>query len=101
MSVRIQFDWDPVKARTNYAKHGVSFNQALTVFSDPLALSVLDRSSPTPEERWITIGQASLGNILVVVHTHVEVDETTIHIRLISARRATRNEQRQYENEQH
>jgi uncharacterized DUF497 family protein len=99
MSLRVHFDWDPNQARANLAKHGVSFEQAMAVFSDPLALSVPDKLAPVTEERWITIGQASPQALLVVVHTHVELDGDTALVRIISARKATRNEKRQYENE--
>ena len=93
------FEWDPVKAVANLAKHGVSVDEAMAVFADPLALSVLDRTAPAGEERWITMGVAGLAGLLLVVHTHIEFDATTAIIRIISARRPTRNERKQYENE--
>ncbi|HEY3800764.1 MAG TPA: BrnT family toxin [Caulobacteraceae bacterium] len=92
---RIEFDWDPRKAQSNLAKHGVSFEAAMGVFADPLALSRLD--DEPGEERWITLGLASAGRLLLVVHTHIEHSDDRIAIRIISARPATRREARQYE----
>jgi uncharacterized DUF497 family protein len=66
--MRIDFDWDPGKAASNMAKHGVAFEEAMTVFRDPFARSILDPGSPE-EERWVTIGETATGNLLVVVHT--------------------------------
>jgi len=94
---RIEFDWDPAKARSNRAKHGVSFEEAMGVFADPLALSRLDDDPAAGEERWITLGMAAAGRLLLVVHTHIEQSGDRIAVRIISARRATRHETRQYE----
>ena len=99
MQDQILFEWDPAKAAANLARHGVSFEQAMAVFADRLALSVLDPMVPTDEGRWITIGAAGPAGLLLVVHTHSEVDAMTTIVRIISARRPTRNERRQYENE--
>jgi uncharacterized DUF497 family protein len=92
--VRIDFDWDPTKAASNATKHSVTFEEAMTVFSDPLARSILDHSAN--EERWITLGETSTGNLLVVVHTWAELDPDRAAVRIISARRPTANEARQY-----
>jgi uncharacterized protein len=94
--VRIDFDWDLAKAATNVAKHGVTFEDAMPVFRDPLARSILDRDHGADEERWVTLGAASAGHLLVVVHTWTEVDPDRIIVRIISARRPTPNEARQY-----
>jgi uncharacterized DUF497 family protein len=96
---RFEFDWDPAKAASNLAKHGVSFEDAMGVFLDPLALSLLDDAHGATEERWVTIGLSRGTNLLVVVHTHVEIDDDRIHIRIISARKPTKREKRQYEQE--
>ncbi len=56
MPARFEFDWDPAKAAANLVKHNVSFEDALLVFADPLALSRLDDPTEANEERWITIG---------------------------------------------
>jgi uncharacterized protein len=91
-----EFDWDPEKARRNVAKHGVRFEEAMVVFLDPLAVTVFDNDHSDSEERWATIGMTLAGRLLVVVHTHAEIDETTVAIRIISARAATKREARQY-----
>ena len=69
------------------------------VFVDPLASSVVDPASPPGEERWVTIGLNLAQRLLVVVHTHVEVTDDIVIIRIISARKATKNERKQYEQE--
>ena len=96
--MRIDFDWDPAKAASNAAKHGVTFEEAMTVFRDPLARSVLDPDE-AGEERWVTLGEAATGNLLVVVHTWADIDADRSAVRIISARLPTRNEARQYREE--
>ena len=91
------FDWDPAKAASNLRKHKVCFELAATVFSDPLATSVLDENQGAFEERWITMGVAQDGRLLVVSHTSSEYDDNRTFVRIISARPATRKEQRQFE----
>ena len=91
-----RFHWDPEKARVNLAKHGVSFEEAATVFGDPLALTISDPDHSSPEEvRFLLLGQSGSGRLLVVAHT-----ETGDDIRLISARLATPRERRFYEEDQ-
>ena len=92
-----QFDWDPVKARSNLADHGVSFQLATTVFSDALALTVYDEEHSENEERWATLGQAESGQHLVVIHTFEQPSPTEARIRVISARTATKREIQDYE----
>jgi uncharacterized DUF497 family protein len=94
--VRIDFDWDPAKAASNAAKHGVTFEEAMTVFRDHFAGSILDSGHGSEEERWVTIGEASTGNLLVVVHTWTEMAPDRSGARIISARRPTPREARQY-----
>jgi uncharacterized DUF497 family protein len=94
--MRIDFEWDPTKAASNSSKHGVTFEEAMAVFADPLALSLRDHDPSAGEERWITLGLASTGNLLLVVHTWAEIDADRSAIRIISVRRPTRNEARQY-----
>jgi uncharacterized protein len=94
--MRIDFDWDPAKAASNAAKHGVTFEAAMTVFHDPLARSILDRESELGEERWITLGETTGGHLLVVVHTWNDIVTDRTVVRIISARRPTANEARQY-----
>lgn len=93
----IRFDWDPAKADSNRAKHGVSFDEAMLVFADPLAVSRLDQGHGQAEERWVTLGLTHAGGLALVVHTYDELNDGTIAIRVISARRPTRRETREYE----
>jgi uncharacterized DUF497 family protein len=92
-----RFDWDTNKALANWHKHGVSFEVAATVLRDPLALSRYDVEHSQSEERWITLGQAESGQLVVVVHTFEELSEQEARVRIISARFATAHERRQYE----
>lgn len=93
----LQFSWDQTKADSNLRKHGISFELAASIFHDPLMLSIPDEEHSESEERWLTLGQAHNSNILLVVHTYIEVSTHSANVRLISARPATRHEQRQYE----
>ena len=86
------FEWDPSKAKTNQRKHGVSFDEAGSVFLDPLAQSGLDPDHSIEESRYITLGMSGLGRLLTVCHTH-----RPGNIRIISARRMTRVEREMYE----
>jgi uncharacterized DUF497 family protein len=87
----VKFEWDPKKAALNLDKHGVAFEDATTVFGDPLASTIVDEDS-TEEERSVTIGMTASQVLVVVVHT-----DRDDRIRIISPRRATRPEQKQYE----
>ncbi len=91
-----RFEWDPQKARANVTNHEVSFELAATVFRDPLQVSVYDEDHSESEERWVTLGQAENGKLLVVVHTFEETDEGA-KVRIISAREATKRERQDYE----
>lgn len=86
----MQFQFDPAKAAANLRKHGVSFADAEGVFADPLAIHRADPDAEG-EERFIAVGMGSAGELLVVAYTLREEG-----IRLISARRATRREARDY-----
>jgi len=91
----LRFDWDPSKARANLRKHGISFDEAETVFSDDYALVLPDPDHSSPdEERLLLIGLSAALRVLVVIHC--ELEDGNI-IRLISARRATRSERAQYD----
>ena len=92
-----EFDWDPAKARANLEKHGVSFEEAAGVFLDPHASSLFDQAHADREDRWITLGAARSGALLVTIHTFQEPGENRFRIPVISARRATRRERRTYE----
>ena len=89
-----QFEWDASKAQRNAREHKVTFEEAAEVFADANALSQFDTEHSNGEDRWITLGLDQAGRLLVVAHTY---DEGVI--RIISARRATKNERRQYESE--
>ena len=91
------FDWDPNKARNNLKKHRVSFEHAAEIFLDPSAISILDKEHWDQEERWVTLGMDSNGIALLIVHTFREVSENQWNIRIISARKATKKEIKQYE----
>jgi len=67
--MQYSFDWDPVKAKQNLKKHGVSFERAAQVFLDPFAISVYDDQHSENEDRWITIGMEANEVIIIVVHT--------------------------------
>lgn len=91
-----QFDWDPAKDRQNIRKHRISFRLAATIFRDPNQLSVFDVTHSETEDRWNTMGIDSNGVLRVVVHTFVQTSEDSCEIRLISARKATNLESKQY-----
>jgi uncharacterized protein len=97
MSVDYEFEWDDAKAASNEDKHGITFLQAMTVLSDALAMTFYDTEHSQDEERWVTVGQTSEGSLLVVVHTFMETGSTSALVRIISARPATKNERKHYE----
>jgi len=89
--MKLKFEWHSAKAEANLCTHGVSFDLAKTVFNDPFAIERLDDREDYGEERFVMIGRAE-GNILLFV-AYTEREE---RIRIISARRATQNEQEDY-----
>ncbi len=89
----IELEWDVTKAVANRAKHGVSFEEAATVFEDDSALLIPDPAHSKSEERFILLGMSNQANLLVVVHCYRESESV---IRIISARKATRREYGQY-----
>jgi len=94
--VKYIFEWDFNKAKTNLKKHQVSFEDATTVFKDKNMISIFDEKHSENEERWITIGMDVNTRTLVVVHTFITIDEDNTKIRIISARKATKNEEKTY-----
>jgi uncharacterized DUF497 family protein len=98
-ALQLDITWDPVKAQSNIAKHGVAFVQAATVLLDALALTVFDAAHSEFEERWFTLGMASEGKLLAVSHTYQHSGPIHVGVRIISAREATKRERQQYENE--
>jgi uncharacterized protein len=90
--VSYYFEWDPAKAVANLRKHGVSFQEATTVFADPMAMNMPDPDHSLNEERFVLLGLSQRVRLLVVAYA-----EKGTQTRLISAREATRRERRQYE----
>jgi len=88
----MKFEWDPIKAHANEQKHGVTFDEASTVFGDDLSVSGRDLDHSVGENRFVTFGLSSQGRVLVVSHT----DRGGV-IRIVSARPAIRKENRIYE----
>ena len=88
----MEFEWDPTKARTNQRKHGVSFEEAASVFGDPLAISYHDPEHSFGEMRWLTFGRSKEGRLLVVSHL-----ERSSRVRIVSAREASNHERKIYE----
>lgn len=92
VTVRLSFEWDEEKAGENYRKHKVSFDEGITVFNDPFSITIGDPDHSANERRYVDIGASDRGRVLVVSYT-----ERGRRIRLISCRKATRRERRQYE----
>lgn len=88
----LRFKWDDEKAESNFRKHGVSFDEAATVFYDPLYVEDYDDAHSDEEERFKLIGKSSNGSLLVVIYT-----DRSGTIRIIGTRQATKNERRYYE----
>lgn len=88
----IEFEWNPDKAALNLEKHGVSFQEAATVFNDPLSVTFPDPDHSIGESRYIIIGVSQLGRLLVIAHT-----DRGEKVRIISARQVTSQERRFYE----
>lgn len=88
----MKFEWDLKKAQLNLKKHGVSFQEAATIFGDPLSVTFPDPDHSVGESRYVTIGMSQFERLIVIAHT-----DRGERVRLISARRATRRETRFYE----
>lgn len=89
----IQFEWDAAKASVNHKKHGISFDEAKTVFYDENAVIIHDPEHSDDEERFVLLGISSVSRVLVVIHCYRKKDKI---IRIISARKATKKETVQY-----
>ena len=89
----MNFEWDENKAATNQQKHGITFQEAATVFQDEDALQIFDPDHSEAEDRFVLLGMSSILRILVVCHCYRANDDV---IRIISARKATRNESSTY-----
>lgn len=90
--MKLNFEWDEEKAKTNIKKHGISFDEAITVFLDPFSMTISDPNHSVDEQRYISIGSSGQGRVLVVVYT-----ERRSNTRIISCRKATPTERKQYE----
>ncbi len=89
----MDFEWNQNKASKNQKKHGISFSEASTVFGDPLELTISDPDHSHEELRFLSVGRSALGNLLLVSYTERQENK----IRIISARKVTKHEKRQYE----
>lgn len=88
----MEFEWDPEKAEENLRRHGVPFTEAMTVFGDPLEVTIPDPDHSEGEFRFLSLGRSEADRLLVVSYT-----ERDSRVRLISAREATPKERRDYE----
>jgi uncharacterized protein len=96
--MQYNFKWDPSKAKSNIKKHGLSFEMGARVFKDPLMLTLFDQeNSEGDEEHWNTLGKVNHSTYVVVCHTYLLESNTSVAIRIISARIATKSEINQYE----
>ena len=86
-----EFEWDDEKAESNFKKHRVSFEEGATVFNDPIIATIPDPDHSEDEDRFVSIGMSVVRRLLTVIHTYRKE-----RIRLISARKATKNEKRYY-----
>lgn len=89
----IQFEWDASKASINQRKHGVSFDEAKSVFYDENAVIIHNPDHSQDEERFVLLGMSAISRILVIIHCYRKKDKI---IRIISARKATKKETMQY-----
>ena len=94
--MKYHFEWDWKKAKSNLVKHKITFEDATSVFKDENAISISDEEHSHEEERWITIGLDNVTRTLIVIHTFISIDKNHCNIRMISARKATKNEQKLY-----
>lgn len=95
--MELVFRWSEIKARTNLAKHKVSFEEAKTIFNDPFVITFSDESHSDDEERYVSIGNSIYNRLLLVVHTEQERSDGKSLIRVISGRKATAVERKDYE----
>ena len=90
--MELTFEWDEEKDRSNRSKHGISFDEAKTVFNDPLSITIVDEAHSEEEDRYIDIGSSAQGRVIVVSYT-----VRGPNIRIISCRKATKSERLTYE----
>ena len=94
--MQYDFEWDLKKAKSNRANHKVTFEEAATIFRDPQMLTLYDGKHSANEDRWITLGISIAGRVLIVSHTFPDKVTDHIPVRIISSRKATHHERRQY-----
>ena len=92
----IEFEWDVEKSKSNHKKHGISFEEARSVFSDDFAVQFYDDKNSTEEDRFLMLGYSNKSKLLVICHCERNSGKT---IRIISARKATKNERKHYTGE--
>lgn len=90
--MELTFEWDEAKDLSNQRKHGISFDEAKSVFNDPRSLTIADEAHSDVEDRYIDLGISSRGRLIVVCYT-----ERGANIRIISCRKATKSERKNYE----
>ena len=95
--MKLLFEWDAKKAENNFKKHKVRFEEAKTVFNDPILITYRDDEHSQTEERFISLGMSVTNKILLVVHLEQEMTDEIIIIRIISCRKAKASERRIYE----
>jgi len=91
----MRFEWDPEKEKENRKKHRITFTEACYVFADKSMLTLFDDEHSIDEDRWVTMGRTPEGKLLTVIHAYKRVARIE-HIRIISARKATKSEEKQY-----
>jgi uncharacterized DUF497 family protein len=96
MAINYNFEWDPVKAYENQSKHGITFDEAATIFKDSKALTIFDPDHSEIEDRWITMGFSEKKRLLIVIHTFREEAGDNFSVRIISCRKATKQEIKTY-----
>ena len=96
VSMNYEFERDPKKAQLNKKKHGVNFEEAATVFLDPMTITIYDPDHSGEEDRWVTLGISKNSRLLLVCHTFREKNPDAATIRIFSSRKATRREIQEY-----
>jgi len=95
--LQYQFEWNYKKDRENKRKYKIDFRRAATVFRDSYMITIFDYEHSDNEDRWITLGTDENGILLIVSHIFYRISAAQCNIRIISARKATKNEKKQYE----
>jgi len=90
------FEWNPQKAQLNKKKHGVTFDEAATIFLDPMAITIYDPDHSGDEDRWVPLGISKNARLLIVCHTFREKSPEAATIRIFSSRKATKREDQGY-----